>query len=77
VTAIAFVLWYTSVDRLGAGRAGLLTGVAPIAAAVTGVALGGPLPRPLVWAGVATVVAGLALGLRRPPEAVDHEISAG
>jgi drug/metabolite transporter (DMT)-like permease len=63
VTAVAFVLWYTCVDRVGAGRAGLLTGVAPIAAAMAGVALGGPMPRPLVWAGVATVVAGLVLGL--------------
>jgi drug/metabolite transporter (DMT)-like permease len=68
VTAVAFVLWYTSVDRLGAGRAGLLTGIAPIAAAATGVAIGGPFPRPLVWAGVATVIAGLSLGLRRTPE---------
>jgi drug/metabolite transporter (DMT)-like permease len=74
VTAVAFVLWYTCVERLGAGRAGLLTGVAPIAAALTGIALGGPAPRPLVWAGVATVAAGLALGLtagrrtaERPP----------
>ena len=67
VTAVAFVLWYTCVDRLGAGRAGLLTGVAPVAAAVTGVALGGPVPRPLVWAGVATVAAGLTLGLPPPP----------
>jgi drug/metabolite transporter (DMT)-like permease len=66
VTACAFVLWYTCVQRLGAGRAGLLTGIAPIAAAVTGIALGGPSPRPLVWAGVATVAAGLALGLSRP-----------
>jgi drug/metabolite transporter (DMT)-like permease len=64
VTAVAFVLWYTSVRRLGTGRAGLLTGVAPIAAGVAGVALGGPLPGPLVWAGVALVAAGLALGLR-------------
>lgn len=67
VTAVAFVLWYTCVSRLGAGRAGLLTGVAPVAAAVTGIALGGPVPRPLVWAGMATVAAGLALGLRRFP----------
>jgi drug/metabolite transporter (DMT)-like permease len=67
VTAVAFVLWYTSVERLGAGRAGLLTGIAPIAAAITGIALGGPSPRPLVWAGVATVAAGLALGLCRRP----------
>jgi drug/metabolite transporter (DMT)-like permease len=64
VTAVAFVLWYTSVRRLGTGRAGLLTGIAPIAAAAAGVALGGALPGPLVWAGVALVAAGLALGLR-------------
>jgi len=64
VTAVAFVLWYSSVGLLGAGRAGLLTGVAPAAAAVTGVLLGGPAPRPLVWAGMAVVGGGLAVGLR-------------
>ncbi|GIE35958.1 membrane protein [Actinoplanes italicus] len=63
VTAVAFLLWYTCVARLGAGPAGLLAGVTPIAAAVTGVALGGPIPAPLVWLGTATVAAGLALGL--------------
>jgi drug/metabolite transporter (DMT)-like permease len=65
VTAAAFVMWYSSVRRLGASRAGLLTGVAPVAAAAAGVLLGGPAPRPLVWAGIAFVAAGLALGLRR------------
>jgi drug/metabolite transporter (DMT)-like permease len=64
VTAVAFVLWYSSVGYLGPGRAGLLTGVAPAAAAVSGVLLGAPAPRPLVWAGIAVVVGGLALGLR-------------
>lgn len=64
VTAAAFVMWYSSVGRLGASRAGLLTGVAPVTAAATGVLLGGPAPRPLVWAGIAVVAAGLALGLR-------------
>jgi drug/metabolite transporter (DMT)-like permease len=64
VTAVAFVLWYTGVSRLGPGRAGLLTGVAPVAAAITGVLLGGPVPRPQVWAGIAVVVAGQVLGLR-------------
>ncbi|WP_127547960.1 DMT family transporter [Actinoplanes sp. OR16] len=63
VTALAFLLWYTCVDRIGAGRAGLLTGVAPISAAAAGMALGGPAPEPLVWLGIATVAAGLALGL--------------
>jgi drug/metabolite transporter (DMT)-like permease len=64
VTAVAFVLWYSSVRRLGAGRAGLLAGVAPVAAAVSGVLLGGPAPRLLVWTGIAVVGAGLGLGLR-------------
>jgi len=64
VTAVAFVLWYSSVGRLGASRAGLLTGVAPVAAAIAGVLLGGPAPRPLVWAGIAVVAAGLTLGLQ-------------
>ena len=64
VTAAAFVMWYSSVARLGASRAGLLAGVAPVAAAVTGVLLGGPAPRPQVWAGIAVVAVGLALGLR-------------
>lgn len=63
VTAAAFVLWYSCVDRLGAGRAGLLTGVAPVSAAAAGVALGGPAPAPLVWLGIAVVTAGLGLGL--------------
>jgi drug/metabolite transporter (DMT)-like permease len=64
VTALAFLLWYFCVGQLGAGRAGLLTGIAPIAAAATGVALGGPAPQPLVWAGIAVVVTGLLIGLR-------------
>ncbi len=64
VTAIAFVLWYSCVGRIGASRAGLLTGVAPVAAALTGVLLGGPAPKPLVWAGIVVVAAGLAVGLR-------------
>jgi drug/metabolite transporter (DMT)-like permease len=64
VTAVAFVLWYSTVGRLGASRAGLLTGVAPVAAAVSGVLLGAPAPSPLVWAGIAVVGSGLALGLR-------------
>lgn len=65
VTAAAFVLWYSSVRRLGASRAGLLTGIAPVAAAVTGVLLGGPLAGPPVWAGIAVLAGGLFLGLRR------------
>jgi drug/metabolite transporter (DMT)-like permease len=64
LTAIAFVLWYSAVGRLGTALAGLLTGVAPVAAAVVGVALGAPVPDVGVWAGTALVVAGLLVGVR-------------
>ncbi|MFC6092539.1 DMT family transporter [Saccharothrix lopnurensis] len=63
VTAVAFVLWYSTVAALGSGRVGLLTGVAPVAAALAGVALGTRVPGPLVWAGMSVVVVGLAFGL--------------
>ncbi|MET9699336.1 EamA family transporter [Streptomyces sp. NPDC006529] len=64
VTAAAFVLWYSTVAAVGAGRAGLLTGVAPLAAAAGGAVTGGGPPGAAVWAGLAVVLVGLALGLR-------------
>ena len=64
VTVLAFVLWYSTVATLGAGRAGLLTGVAPISAAVIGIALGTRAPSLLVWLGLVVVTSGLAVGLR-------------
>lgn len=64
VTALAFVLWYSAVGRLGAGRAGLFTGVVPVVAAIGGVLLGGPVPALPVWLGTAAVAAGLLIGLR-------------
>lgn len=65
VTAVAFVLWYSCVRGLGPGRAGLLTGVAPVAAASIGVPVTGAAPAPLVWVGIAVMVCGLMLGLGR------------
>ncbi|WP_229334887.1 DMT family transporter [Streptomyces flavotricini] len=62
VTAVAFLLWYRTVAAVGAGRAGLLTGVAPLAAAAIGALSGGGMPGPPVWLGLVVVVAGLALG---------------
>jgi drug/metabolite transporter (DMT)-like permease len=59
VTALAFVLWYTCVAGIGAARSGLLTGIAPIAAAATGVLLGGAVPGFSVWLGVAVVALGM------------------
>lgn len=63
VTAVAFILWYSCVHWLGAGRAGLLTGIAPIAAAAIGVPLTGVMPGPAVWVGVALIAIGLVVGL--------------
>ncbi len=67
VTLLAFVLWFSCVRRLGPARAGLLTGIAPAAASLTAVALGQPWPTWGVWAGMAVVLTGLALGLRADP----------
>jgi len=66
VTALAFVLWYSAVRRLGAGSAGLFTGVVPVTAAVGGVLLGGPVPSPAVWVGTAVIAVGLAVGFAGP-----------
>jgi drug/metabolite transporter (DMT)-like permease len=63
VTAVAFVLWYSTVVAVGPGRVGLLTGVAPISAALLGMATGSGLPGWTVWAGILTVLCGLAAGL--------------
>ncbi len=49
---------------LSAGLTGPL--VWPVAAAVGGVLLGGPVPGLLVWAGTAVVAVGLATGFARP-----------
>jgi drug/metabolite transporter (DMT)-like permease len=67
VTALAFVLWYSAVDRLGADQAGLFTGVTPVAAAVSGMTLGAAAPATGAWAGIALVATGLTLGLKAPP----------
>jgi drug/metabolite transporter (DMT)-like permease len=68
VTVVAFLLWYTAVGRIGPGRAGLFTGVVPVASAAGGVLLGGPVPGPVVWLGIAVVAVGVLLGMRTRPK---------
>ena len=70
VTAVAFVLWYSTVRAVGAGRAGLLTGIAPLAAAVVSAVSGTGMPGPSVWLGIAVVIVGLVVGLRPVPARV-------
>ena len=67
VTAVAFILWYSCVHALGAGRAGLLTGVAPIAAAAIGVPITSTMPGAAVWVGVGLMAVGLAVGMGAGP----------
>jgi drug/metabolite transporter (DMT)-like permease len=80
VTSVAFILWYSCVHRIGAGRAGLLTGIAPVAAASIGVPVTGAMPGHGVWVGTALIAVGLAIGLgaarvthRSAPEPVPRE----
>jgi drug/metabolite transporter (DMT)-like permease len=63
VTVVAFVLWYSTVAALGPARAGVLTGIAPVSAALTGMATGSRAPSLAMWAGIGVVMAGLAAGL--------------
>ena len=64
VTVLAFTLWYSAVNSLGVERAGLFSGVLPVAALVAAAALGdSPLTGARV-AGVAAVAAGIAGGMR-------------
>jgi len=77
VTVVAFVLWYSTVAALGAARVGLLTGIAPVSAALTGMATGSSAPSPLIWAGIVVVMAGLAAGLCSPARPGQPGTSAG
>ncbi|WP_445281892.1 EamA family transporter [Streptomyces sp. DSM 118148] len=65
VTAVAFVRWYSTVRTVGAGRAGLLTGIAPLTAAAAGTVTGTGVPGSSVWLGIAVVIGGLAGGCGR------------
>lgn len=61
-TALAFVLWFTGVQRLGSGTVGLCAGIAAPAAALIGALFGAPLPSPGAWLGMAVIAVGLAVG---------------
>jgi len=63
-TALAFVLWFGAVQRLGADRAGLLVGLMPVAAVSVDAALNGHAPSTGDLAGTALVTVGVVLGAR-------------
>ena len=78
LTAIAFVLWYSSVDLLGPAVAGLFAGLMPIAAALTGVIPGLTTVTPAVLGGSLVVGAGIAMGMRAdaPGSTTDEHAAA-
>jgi drug/metabolite transporter (DMT)-like permease len=66
VTAVAFVCWYTTLNRLGVDRAGLLCGLIPVFTALTAPLVGtGSLGLPQL-AGSALVGAAVAIGVSQP-----------
>ncbi|MBB4968474.1 DMT family transporter [Saccharothrix violaceirubra] len=77
VTAVAFVLWYFAMDRLGADRAGVLVGLMPVAGLVAAVALGAQQATLVAFAGAVAVAGGCAVGLwRRGARVVSDESSS-
>ncbi len=77
VTALAFGLWYFSVNRLGSGRAGVLIGLMPVSGLATSVALGAQEFTLVSAVGATTVALGCAIGLwKGTQQPVDHEPQA-
>jgi drug/metabolite transporter (DMT)-like permease len=63
VTALGFVFWYAAIGRLGADRAGLFAGLAPMSAAASAAVLGTGHPTAADVAGALLVGLGVVLGL--------------
>ncbi|MFK4728302.1 DMT family transporter [Agromyces mediolanus] len=61
-TALAFVLWFTGIGRLGADAAGLCAGTAAPTAALIAAGLGAALPSLGAWLGMAAIALGLVIG---------------
>lgn len=68
VTALAFALWYASVGSLGVDRAGLLTGIVPVAATLIAVAIGTAALSTQALLGSVLVGLGVSIGLIRSSE---------
>lgn len=64
-TAVAFLLWYSGVARLGADRAGLFCGVMPVAGLVAGTVMQTSSFSVVALAGALLCGSGIAIGLRR------------
>ena len=76
VTALAFVLWYVALQKLGADRAGLCAGIAPASTVVAAFLLGTGAPTAADIAGALIVGIGVVLGLApgRRDESLDQPV---
>ncbi len=63
MTALAFVLWYSGVGRLGVQRAGLFAGIVPISALLSAAAIGESSLTLVRLLGATAVAAGVTLGI--------------
>jgi drug/metabolite transporter (DMT)-like permease len=77
VTVGAFFLWYSSLPKLGPGRAGLFAGLIPVGAIVTGLVLGIATPSAYDLMGAGLVIAGILIGLSaRGPRMSEPAVAA-
>lgn len=85
MTALAFVLWYRGVLRLGADRAGTTMAAAPVAATLSAAVLGTGTLGPATGAGAGLAAVGVLLAVRagsrgrggeRPDAGADVPVSA-
>jgi drug/metabolite transporter (DMT)-like permease len=70
VTALGFVLWYSSVERLGVERAGLFAGIVPVSALLSATVIGELSLTPLRLLGAVVVRAGVTVGIQSRDRAV-------
>jgi drug/metabolite transporter (DMT)-like permease len=63
LTVVAFIAWFSGLNRLGVARAGLFVGLAPVAALVTASIQDGAWPVPAQALGVLVVAVALTFGL--------------
>lgn len=61
---VGYILWYTSVQRIGGARTAIYSNLTPVVAAMSGWFILGDRLTPLQWAGAAVVIAGILLTRR-------------
>jgi drug/metabolite transporter (DMT)-like permease len=76
VTAIAFVAWYSGVQRLGVERAGLFAGLIPVSTLFCAAAIGTGSLGLVEALGVLVVGAGVSLGVSAPPQPEEEPVGA-